>query len=276
MQEANVPCPPPTQAEGGAVGPRGAPRGVGLRQPPQRDPFQGHMGFLSIPRPREGSRPLRGHVGRQGPLGSAAVFLSGNLDPSVDKEPLKNLSHLSKCTRMTGPLQGPDSPTGEDSQGEKRGFPPSWAPSPKGLGPGPRPRPHSPEPAGGWLELGTPALRPWVLWSPHRRPLQTGTAGVRLGVTKGSPMWVPTLDPRAEAVPVGLSSDSRVLEGLAGLPPAPDALLLTGHRVAASLLPFQPRGHPEALPSCCLRHLPKTPSSYLLRGNAQGPCKCLR
>lgn len=89
-------------------------------------------------------------------------------------------------------------------------------------------------------------------------------------------MWVPTLDPRAEAVPVGLSSDSRVLEGLAGLPPAPDALLLTGHRVAASLLPFQPRGHPEALPSCCLRHLPKTPSSYLLRGNAQGPCKCLR
>ena len=40
---------------------------------------------------------------------------------------------------------------------------------------------HSPAPAAEWLELGTPGLRPWGLWSRHRHPLRTGTVGVRWG-----------------------------------------------------------------------------------------------
>ena len=47
--------------------------------------------------------------------------------------------------------------------------------------PPPGPGPHSPAPAAEWLEIGTPGLRPWGLWSRHRHPLRTGTVGVRWG-----------------------------------------------------------------------------------------------
>lgn len=143
---------------------------------------------------------------------------------------------------------------------------PSQQPCRLGSEPPPTSQHHSPGPAAGWLELGTPARRPWVLWSPRHRPLRTGTADVRLGSLgvhgRGCPLWTPGL-----RVSSGLSGDNKTPGVGAGSfqPRACPCLLChpTSHTGLPRLCPIIPA---LGIPRCTHGISPETPEP---RANAQ-------
>lgn len=118
--------------------------------------------------------------------------------------------------------------------------------------------------------------RPWVLWSPHRRPLQTGTADIRVGSLglhgHGCPLWTPGL-----RVSSGLSGDSRASGELAGQLSAPGLRLLITppdcpHTAAPSLPDNSSAGdsHPPASVTSLLRPQSPVPTPMLRGTRAPG------
>lgn len=222
-QEANAPRDP--QAGRGALGPAGAvPEALSRSRPITGSPSRGARGLsLHPPRPAEGSRRPRTSV-------------SGNLDPRHTQRSPETPPDLSQCS--PGP---PD--TGECTLTHVL-IPQEARPSPSRVLSPPGTTHHLPGPAAGWPEPGTPEPTPWDPWSQRHRPLQSGTAGVRQGVTEGAPVWVPTLDPGASRVTAEPGGGGEA-SGWTVSGPSP----LPGHAAPAPPAGFSPRATGRPAPS---------------------------